>query len=133
MAAELVLDTSPLAYERAMARVRSYAHLEVGWYDEPVRRVVAVELRGVGGPVPQSGIDESCEIIAWCASRGIAAPSVYPTPLHPYASGVSLEWDVPDVWAEWLAPGVWELIASSYDGFEARAEDVLSALEVGNA
>jgi hypothetical protein len=130
MAAELVLNTSPLAYERAMERVRSYAHLKVGWYDEPVRRVVAQGLRGVGGPVPQSGIDEACEIIAWCQAHGVAAPSVYPTPLHPDASGVSLEWGEPDVWAEWIAPGEWELVADSYDGFEACAKDVRRALEV---
>lgn len=125
-AAELVLDTSPLAHERAMERARSYAQLKAGWYEGLAR---GRERYTMGGPVEQAGIDEACEVIAWCQAHGVAAPSVTPAPRSDMTSGVSLEWDTPDVWAEWMAPGVWELVATGHGGLAVSGEDVIAALK----
>lgn len=116
-------------HARAMAAVRRMAHLERGWYRDfsAAKRAVIT----AGGPVSEVAISEACEVIAWCAAHGVAAPSVYPTPIYDMTSGVSLEWDTPDVWAEWLAQGVWEVVGEDSDNLNATTAGVCAALKGG--
>lgn len=122
-------------HARAMAAVRRMARLERGWYQDfstsAGRAGRIASLVTAGGPVPEVAICEACEVIAWCAAHGVAAPSVYPTPIYDMTSGVSLEWDTPDVWAEWLAPGVWEVVGGGSDNLNATTAGVCAALKGG--
>jgi hypothetical protein len=118
-------------HAKAMAAVRRMAHLERGWYQDFSPRGGLYSRITAGGPVPEVAIREACEVIAWCAAHGVAAPSVYPTPIYDMTSGLSLEWDTPDVWAEWLAEGVWEVVGGASDNLNATTAGVCAALKGG--